>query len=389
MANRVQGVTKRGPGRYRARYRAPDGRERSRTFKKESEARRWRTAQRRSTDVGGWVDPTLGRISFERFAEDYWVPSLHHLRTRSRELNVGVLHNHLLPRFGAWPVAKITPSDVKGYLADDLAEGRYSISAVRRHVMVLSLVLDAAVADGRIGRNPVKGIKLPADRPRPMRFLTPDEVAGLADAIGLHYRPLVLTAAYVGPRFGELAGLRLDRVDLLRNTIRVDQQLIEDAKGAQLFAEPKTAAAVRSVMVPATLVEILGEHFAIAPVQLSRLAFPTVTGRPMRATNFHKVWRRAVSAAGFDDGPLDRLTFHELRHTAAALAIAQGAHPLAIKERLGHSSVSVTLDRYGHLFPSLDESLATGLDGVLSASLAACARPNRTDPVRFPRSEVV
>ena len=91
MANKVQGVTKRGPGRYRARYRAPGGKERSKTFARESDAKRWLTAQKRSVDVGGWVDPTLGRITFERFAEDHWVPSLYHLRNRSRELNVGVL----------------------------------------------------------------------------------------------------------------------------------------------------------------------------------------------------------------------------------------------------------------------------------------------------------
>jgi integrase len=83
-------------------------------------------------------------------------------------------------------------------------------------------------------------------------------------------------------------------------------------------------------------------------------------------------------SAGFDDGPLDRLVFHELRHTAAALAIAQGAHPVAIKERLGHSSITVTMDRYGGLFPRLDEAIAEGLDSVFRA---ACSRPERSEPV--------
>src|SRR5204862_5448028 len=121
-----------------------------------------------------------------------------------------------------------------------------------------------------------------------------------------------------------------------------------------------------------------------------------------RRGSFRRVWRRACANAGFeplgesdksvgknggdkaradrDRWPLEGLVFHELRHTAAALAIAQGAHPLAIRERLGHSSITVTLDRYGGLFPSLDEALADALDGVLRDSLAASPRP---EPARL------
>ena len=92
----------------------------------------------------------------------------------------------------------------------------------------------------------------------------------------------------------------------------------------------------------------------------SGLAFPTLTGLPTRQSNFRKPWHRALTALEWtDDHPLSGLVFHELRHTAAALAIAQGAHPLVIKERLGHSSITVTLDRYGGLFPSLDGTYAT------------------------------
>jgi integrase len=98
------------------------------------------------------------------------------------------------------------------------------------------------------------------------------------------------------------------------------------------------------------------------------------------------VWGRALASLGWvDEHPLAGLVFHELRHTAAALAIAQGAHPLAIKERLGHSSITVTIDRYGGLFPSLDESLSDALDGVLRASLAANPRPEAPQVVRLRR----
>ncbi|HEY3213486.1 MAG TPA: hypothetical protein VGL16_09835 [Actinomycetota bacterium] len=93
------------------------------------------------------------------------------------------------------------------------------------------------------------------------------------------------------------------------------------------------------------------------------------------------MWAKACSEAG-----LEGLVVHELRHTAAALAIAQGARPLAIKERLVHSSITVTMDRYGGLFPRLEEAIGEGLDGVLRDSLAASSRPETASAVHLRRS---
>jgi len=148
-------------------------------------------------------------------------------------------------------------------------------------------------------------------------------------------------------------------------------------------------------VMPAILGDVLGEHFGTAAVQTAGLAFPTLTGVPMRRSNFRKPWHRALMDLGWtDDHPLAGLVFHELRHTAVALAIAQSAHPLAIKERLGHSSITVTLDRYGGLFPSLDEAIAEGLDAVLREQfsakreqLADSVQTKRAKIARLPRSE--
>lgn len=128
-------------------------------------------------------------------------------------------------------------------------------------------------------------------------------------------------------------------------------------------------------------------RFATSVVQTSGLAFPGPKGAPLRRSNFRRVWDKARTRAGFDGGPLDGLVFHELRHTAAALAIAQGAHPLAIKERLGHSSITVTMDTYGGLFPRLEEAIADGLDRVLRATLAGPMRDAGGTLARLPRSE--
>ena len=166
------------------------------------------------------------------------------------------------------------------------------------------------------------------------------------------YRPLVLTAGYVGMRWGELAGLALDHVNLLRRSIRVDRQLVEVA-GRLSFGPPKTRAGVRTVSMPSRLGDIVAEHFASPAVQSSGLAFPGPKGAPLRRSNFRRVWVKPARA----EAGLDGLVFHELRHTAAALAIAQRARPLAIRERLGHCSITVTMDRYGGLFPRLEEAI--------------------------------
>jgi integrase len=363
-----------------ARYVAPDHRERSRSFERKTDAERWLTTQESGKLTGGWVDPALGRMTFAEWVER-WKPSTVNLRATTRALNLGIARNHLLPRFGRFRLAEIRPADVRAMVAEEQAAAKLSGSAVRRHAIVLGTILEAAVADGRIARNPVRGVKLPPEGSRRMRFLEAADVAALVEAHAEHYRPMVLTAAYVGLRWGELVGLPVDHVDLLHRTIRVDRQLVE-VGGRVSFGPPKTRAGVRTVTLPRFLVDVLTEHLASPAVQASGLAFPGPKGAPLRRGNFRRVWSKACSAAKV--GPL---RFHELRHTAAALAIANGAHPIAIKERLGHSSITVTMDRYGGLFPRLEEAIADGLDATFRA-LDRDDAAGETGPIRDQRENL-
>jgi len=219
-----------------------------------------------------------------------------------------------------------------------------------------------------------------------MRFLEPEQLAALADAHPVFYRPHVLTAGYVGLRWGELVGLALENVDLLRRTIRVERQLLE-VGGAVRFGPPNEgrrsdghdAAGSRGDTRRA--------------LRVGRRCSPPGSrsqgqrGALLRRSNFRRVWTKARTRAGFDGGPLDGLVFHELRHTAAALAIAQGAHPLAIKERLGHSSTTVTMDGYGGPVPCLEEAIGDGLDAVLRESLAGPTRDGGETVARLCTSE--
>ncbi len=216
-----------------------------------------------------------------------------------------------------------------------------------------------------------------------MRFLTADQVGTLAEAAGPDAATLIYTAAYAGLRWGELAGLRVERVNVLRRTVVVVEQLNELA-GKLSWGPPKTAAGRRAVSIPSALAQMLEVQLTRPEVIRSGLVFPTPLGEAMRRSNFaRRVWAPAVQRAG-----LEWLRFHDLRHTAVALAIGQGAHPKALQERMGHSSVTVTLDRYGHLYEGLDGQIADALDDVLRTSrgLAAACAPS-ADPALAPSED--
>lgn len=269
-------------GRWQARYRDRNGRLRSKTFGTKGEARRFLERTGTSMQRGDWVDPRLGRMSFSAWASE-WERTTVDLRPTTRELYLYILRTFLLPTFGAMRMARITPLDVRAWLAELTASGISEASA-HRAFRLLRRIMNVAVQSEVIARSPCTGV-----RPRPvprneMRFCTPAEVAELAAAVDPWYRCLVLTAAYTGLRWGELAGLKRKRVDLLHRTLTVTEQLTE--LGGQLrFAAPKTDAGRRRVKLSPFLVELLDDQLnSRAQPGRDGLIFPTKEGEPSDAT---------------------------------------------------------------------------------------------------------
>ena len=163
---------------------------------------------------------------------------------------------------------------------------------------------------------------------------------------------------------GELAGLRRRRVDLLRGTVDV-AEVATEVGGVLHFGPPKTRASRRTVGLPRRVVEALDEHLRrfTAP-EPDALVFTAPLGGPLRVSSFRsRVWRQATAQAG-----LPGLRLHDLRHTAVALWIAAGASPKEVATRAGHTSVSVVLDVYGHLYPEADATLRGRLDEMIEAA---------------------
>jgi integrase len=349
---------------YRARWTDPAGVERSRTFdtRKAAQAHLERTAHDMRT--GAYVDPTDGgRLFREWWAE--WLEARRGLRPATRARDAAYGRSLILPAFGDLPLAAIDHLTAQRFVTGMTGDGAAPATVVKA-AQLAGGAMRAAVRSRLIANDPFAGVILPKIQRREMRFLTPADVATLADTIHPAYRAFVLLAAYGGLRFGELAGLRASRVDLLHATVTVDQNCVE-VRGVHTYGAPKTAAGRRKVQIPAVVVAALTGHLAASGATGDALVFTAANGGALRASLFRRrVWQPAVEAAG-----LAPLRIHDLRHTAVALWIAAGATPLAIAQRAGHASAVVVLDRYGHLLPSLEDGVTDRLEAMALEAVPA------------------
>ncbi len=163
-------IEKRGRGRWRARYRTPHGRERSKTFDRRADAERWLAGVAVSKAAGDWIDPDLGKRTFASWAEE-WSAGIVDLRPSTLDRDRRIVRCHLLPRFGPVPLGRITNPMVRTFIADLLAAGKLAPATVRKIGQVLTTVLRGAVEAGLISRSPCEGLHLPAEGHRQMRAL--------------------------------------------------------------------------------------------------------------------------------------------------------------------------------------------------------------------------
>lgn len=366
-----------GTHRYDVRYRDPAGKVRTRTFKRRKDADRYAATTEADKVRGTWLDPNKGRLTFADWWEQWW-PTTVNLRPSSRARDESIARNHLLPEFGPYPLATVDHTMVTAWVAKLCASGR-APATVQKAQQVLAKCLDGAVDSGRMVSNPCDRVKLPKIERREMQFLTPAEVATLADCIEDRYRALVLVGAYCGLRFGEMAGLRPERVDLLHRRIEV-AEILTEVRGHHHIGPPKTRAGHRSVPVPAFVATALENH--LREYGTSETVFSGPEGGPLRASLFRRrFWQPACVEAGVGryttsepalrDRRYEGLRIHDLRHTAVALWIAAGASPKEIATRAGHSSVVTVLDRYGHLLPGHEDKVNDALDAMAEAASPA------------------
>jgi hypothetical protein len=235
---------RRGGVVWRARYRAPDGAERSRTFARRSDAEAFLTKVEDSKLRGEWVDPSLGKTCVREYA-DQWLTTKADVAPRTFVNIEARLRMHVVPHFGSMPLNRVRPSHVRALVAD-LVRAGYAPGTVKATYQIVAQIFAQAALDGLVARSPCVGIELPRDRHREeMRFLEAEQVNALADAVDDRFRALIYTAAYGGLRAGELAALSVRRLDLLARTLHVAESAGE-VRGRLVVGPTKTGKVARS-----------------------------------------------------------------------------------------------------------------------------------------------
>ena len=388
-------IARRSDGRWRARYRDVHGKEHARHFNRKIDAQNWLDSVTTAVQTGMYVDPNRGKVTIEEWSIR-WLDGQAHLKPSTHERYAGILREHVLPQWSAERLIDITHADVQAWVTRLTA--RRSPATVRKVHRVLSLMLKTAVKDGRLARNPAADVNLPRVVAAERRYLTHEQVHALAEAIAKpadvskHRRVeerenqasrlIVLFLAYTGVRFGELAALRVGRLDLLRRRAIIAESVTVVQGRGQVWGTPKSHEQ-REVPIPRFLIDDLAEH--LRGKKKDDLVFTGVRGGgALRAA----VFRRAGFDKAADAIGVPGLHPHELRHTAASLAIASGANVKLVQQMLGHKSATVTLDQYGHLFGDDLDTIAERLDARAQEALAAgMRRQPGADIVNLPNRE--
>ena len=377
MANKVGrrqfGWIRRLPSkRYQASYIAPDGLRRTapETFATKGEAGSWLTLRESELLRGEWVDPDLGKISLAHYGKR-WIAE-HRISDRTRELYESLFRLHISPFLGDKALDKITTEAIRSWRNRLLAEGRSETTAAKAY-RLLRAILNTAVDDGRVRRNPcrIKGADKEHAPERPVASV--GQVYRLADAVGERFRGLVLAAAFTGLRWGELVGLRRMDLDLDREVIRVPRKLAQLNSGQLVAGPTKSVAGLRSVTIPPHLVDDLRAHLAelVGPEPTS-LVFTGAKGAPLKRGNWRRTvgWADSVARAGLPEG----FHFHDLRHTGNHLAAMAGASTRELMHRMGHGSMRAALV-YQHATDERARQIAAALSDLVARQSHAAEEP--------------
>jgi integrase len=271
----------------------------------------------------------------------------------------------VLPELGRQKLTAITSRTLQD-LADRLAAQELAPSTIRNTLLPLRAIYRRALGRGEVASNPTLKLSLPAVRGCRDRIARPGEAADLIAALPLGEQALWATAVYAGLRLGELQALDWTDVDLEQNVIHVRRSWDRICG----FIEPKSRSGRRRVPITNVLRTHLLGHRLLQGKGGIGFVFPNKSGeRPFNPSNVNQHAKQAWA-----DASLSPITLHECRHTYAAYMIAAGVNSKALSTYMGHASITITLDRYGHLLPGNEREAATLLDNWLVTTAQSTSR---------------
>jgi integrase len=377
-------VDKTPEGRYRAYFRDPSGKQRSKTFRTKRDATAFLADVESSKSRGIYVSPNAGRLLFGEHARR-WMETWNTERTTAAK-DRSIMETHVLPRWGDVPLSKVDHIGLQEWVTE--LGARRKPATVGLALRLSSAVLRSAVRNRLIAFNPAEDVRVPRIR----RSDTDERIISRADlrtrllpAVPDRYRGVVATAAGAGLRWGEVIGLRADAMDLDRARLSVIRTVTEVAGRTQFKPFPKSAAGRRTVPLPTWAVPIIREHRTRWPSASDEPIFANEVGAPLRRTLFRaRIWRPSLVRAGLlgdvvaigprhwearwtdADGRAHTerhptaaqavqhvarhqaggLRFHDLRHSYATWLVDDGVPPNMVQRVLGHERSTTTLDLY-------------------------------------------
>lgn len=342
-----------GEATWQVDYKDAAGVRRAKNFKKKRDAEGWRTKTDRDLQLGLHTPDAISLTVAE--ASELWITSAKKRRLERSTLRQYEIHaeRHINPVLGSQKLSRLTTPAVEAFI-DDL-EASASLPTARKVLSSLRSIIGEAQRQGYVAQNVAQMVRRristrdKADKVIP----TKDEIRLLVGSASGRWRPLIITAIFSGMRASELRGLRWHNVDLEKGIIKVRERADEWAR----FGPPKSRAGTRDIPVAPVVIEELQRWQADCPVGDLNLVFPNGAGNVESQANIYsrgfaplmKVCRIVDS-----DGSL-KFNFHALRHAYASLMIEHGMSPKRIQTIMGHSSITMTFDTYGHLWDNFDE----------------------------------
>lgn len=355
-------------GTWSVSYADGDGRRTTRSFPSRDDARDFKTEIDHDNLVGGGINRALGRSTVHDFASP-WFNSLT-VKPKTKDGYRQHYNTWVMPHWGNTPVNQIERPDIRAW-AMSITEVHGRSQSVRdQAVNALRSILNFAVERRAIKANPATKLKLPKLLTlHEMTFLTPAEIRRLALTCatkpnvkkGEHpvHQLIIEFAAFTGLRAGEIWAMRWCDIDLERGDVIVQRSASSLDDGSVVIGLTKTSRS-RRVPMPSWLTKKMANHKFLSLGKPQDLAFPNSDGGVMRHSNFMtNVFTPAREEIGCPS-----LRFHDLRHTYASLLIANGADPKIIQRRMGHSTISITFDLYGHVMPEKDIAITEALGSL-------------------------
>lgn len=346
------------------------------TFPKKRQAQRELARVLGEVQQGSYIKPAQMTVAdyLHQWVRDY---VSHSVRPVTAKGYCHWIETHIIPEIGKIKMSQLEASDIQALYGKLLKDGRrdnkgaLSARSVLHIHRLLHNALSHAVKWGIIGRNICDAVDSPRAKQKQMRALEPEDVKRLLDAsIGTVYYPLFHLAIFTGMRRSELLGLRWRDVDLDMATLSVSQVLHNLGKGKIMIEEPKTQKSKRQIALSPVAAIALRQHKERQQAErlmLGRsltdddLVFGNPDGTPFLGSSITHAFTRTMRQLG-----LKGVRFHDLRHTHASLMLRQGVNIKTLQERLGHSSITTTLDIYAHVTPGMQKEAALRFEEALN-----------------------